>query len=132
MRDKMAGGGKKDCLVRETHNWYCKPGKTEGSWNFQKFYEKREDIWNHRAREKHSGSSVVRFSQTDPKGKGENMERIFGIEKGIRVPDGTVVYLLLNAKDTTGKLPGGLLEDFSLAAGEIKPGSGPRFTSCLW
>ncbi len=49
------------------------------------------------------------------------MRRIFSMERGNRVPDGTLVYPFLNSRDSTGNLPWGLLEEFSLAAGEIEP-----------
>jgi mannose-6-phosphate isomerase-like protein (cupin superfamily) len=39
---------------------------------------------------------------------------------GVQVPDGTKVFSLLNCRDSTSGLPGNLLEDFSLAAGEIE------------
>jgi len=38
------------------------------------------------------------------------------------VPDSTKVFPLFNCRDFTNSLPGNLLEDFSLAVGEIEPG----------
>jgi mannose-6-phosphate isomerase-like protein (cupin superfamily) len=49
------------------------------------------------------------------------VKRIFSIGKGAQVPDGTKVFPLLNCCDSTGGLPANLLEDFSLAVGEIEP-----------
>jgi len=49
------------------------------------------------------------------------MQRLFTVQKGNRVPDGTVVYPFLNCQDSTSNLPRDLLEDFSLAFGEIAP-----------
>jgi len=49
------------------------------------------------------------------------LKRIFSMEKGVQVPDGTRVFSLLNCRDSNSGLRGNLLEDFSLAAGEIKP-----------
>ena len=49
------------------------------------------------------------------------MRRIFSVGRGSRVPDGTKVYPLLNCQDSTSGLPWNLLEDFSLAVGEIRP-----------
>jgi mannose-6-phosphate isomerase-like protein (cupin superfamily) len=49
------------------------------------------------------------------------VKRIFSIGKGARVSDSTKVFSLLNCGDSTSGLPGNLLEDFSLAAGEIEP-----------
>ena len=49
------------------------------------------------------------------------MKRIFSIGKGAQVPDGTKVFPLLNCRDSTSGLPTNLLEDFSLAVGEIEP-----------
>jgi mannose-6-phosphate isomerase-like protein (cupin superfamily) len=49
------------------------------------------------------------------------LKKIFSMGKGVQVPDGTKVFSLLNCRDSTSGLPGNLLEDFSLAAGEIEP-----------
>ena len=49
------------------------------------------------------------------------MNRIFSIHGGFKVPDGTVVYPFLNAKDSTSGLPPDLLDGFSIAAGDIGP-----------
>ncbi len=49
------------------------------------------------------------------------MKRIFSIGKGALVSDSTKVFSLLNCGDSTSGLPWNLLEDFSLAAGEIEP-----------
>jgi len=49
------------------------------------------------------------------------LKRIFSVGKGVQVPDGTRVFSFLNCRDSNSGLPGNLLEDFSLAAGEIKP-----------
>jgi mannose-6-phosphate isomerase-like protein (cupin superfamily) len=50
------------------------------------------------------------------------LKRIFSVGKGVQVPDGTRIFSLLNCRDSNSGLPGNLLEDFSLAAGEIEPG----------
>lgn len=49
------------------------------------------------------------------------MKRIFSVGKGVRVPDGTRIFSLLNCRDSASGLPGNLLEDFSLALGVIEP-----------
>lgn len=49
------------------------------------------------------------------------MKGIFSVGKGVGVPDGTRVFSLVNCRDSTSGLPGNLLEDFSLAVGEIEP-----------
>lgn len=49
------------------------------------------------------------------------MRKIFSMGKGVRVPDATKVFPLLNCRDSTSGLAWNLLEDFSLAAGEIEP-----------
>jgi len=49
------------------------------------------------------------------------MRRIFTIGKEAQVPDGTKVFSLLNCLDSQSGLPANLLEDFSLALGEIEP-----------
>ncbi len=49
------------------------------------------------------------------------MRKIFSEGKGLQVPDGTKVFPLLNCRDSTSGLPGNLLNDFSLALGEIEP-----------
>jgi len=49
------------------------------------------------------------------------LKRIFSVGKGVRVPDGTRIFSLLNCRDSTAGLPGNLLEDFSLAVGVIEP-----------
>ena len=49
------------------------------------------------------------------------MRRIFSQRKGTQVPDGTKVFSLLNCLDSESGLPGNLLDDFSLAGGEIGP-----------
>jgi hypothetical protein len=51
------------------------------------------------------------------------VNRVFKIEHGIEVPDGTLVYRLLNPKDSTSGLPWDLVEGFSIAAGDILPNS---------
>ncbi len=51
------------------------------------------------------------------------MNRIFAIRDGFKVPDGTTVYPFLNAKDCVSGLPWGLLDGFSLSAGDIEPHS---------
>jgi mannose-6-phosphate isomerase-like protein (cupin superfamily) len=50
------------------------------------------------------------------------LRKIFSIGKGIQVPDSTKVFPLFNCRDFSSSLPGNLLEDFSLAVGEIEPG----------
>ena len=47
------------------------------------------------------------------------MKRILTVQKGNRVPDETIVFPFLNCKDATSNLPRDLLDDFSLAVGEI-------------
>ena len=49
------------------------------------------------------------------------MKRIFSVGKVVQVPDGTRVFSFLNCRDFNSGLPGNLLEDFSLATGEIEP-----------
>ncbi len=51
------------------------------------------------------------------------MNRVFGIEGGFTVPDGTTVYPFLNSKNSTSGLPWDLLDGFSLSAGDIEPHS---------
>lgn len=50
------------------------------------------------------------------------MKRIFSLGAGVQVPDGTKVFSFLNCRDSNSGLPGNLLEDFSLAGGEIEAG----------
>lgn len=40
---------------------------------------------------------------------------------GIKAPDGTVVYPVLNSKDITSDLPWDLVDGFSNAAGDVEP-----------
>jgi hypothetical protein len=47
------------------------------------------------------------------------IERIFQATDGFLVPDGTHVFPFLNSNDVGSGLPPGLLDDFSLAIGEI-------------
>jgi oxalate decarboxylase/phosphoglucose isomerase-like protein (cupin superfamily) len=54
------------------------------------------------------------------------MKRTFRAGTGCRVPDGTFVYPLLNSNDIKSGLPVGLLDDFSMAIGEIEAGSSSR------
>lgn len=61
------------------------------------------------------GSDEVLREENVPK------NRVFSIERGIRVPDGTLVYPFLNSKDRTSGLPWDLLDGLSVAAGEIEP-----------
>jgi len=49
------------------------------------------------------------------------LRKIFSMGKGIQVPDGTKVFSLLNCRDSTSGLAWDLLEDISLAGGEIEP-----------
>ena len=51
------------------------------------------------------------------------MNRIFTIEGGFTVPDGTTVYPFLNPKDSMSGLPWDLVEGFSIAAGDMAPKS---------
>ncbi len=51
------------------------------------------------------------------------MNRIFRIDRGFQVPDGTIVSPFLNSKDSESDLPWDLIEGFSIAAGEIAPNS---------
>lgn len=50
------------------------------------------------------------------------MKRVFSIDKGFTVGDGTFVYPFLNPKDMSQGLEWDLLEGFSIAAGDIGPG----------
>ena len=54
------------------------------------------------------------------------MNRIFGITRGISIPDGTTVYPFLNSKDETSGLPWDLTDGFSLSAGVVAPKSESR------
>ncbi len=47
--------------------------------------------------------------------------RLFAIDKGFKVPDGTIVYPFLNSKDLESGLPWELNDGFSIAAGDIGP-----------
>ena len=49
------------------------------------------------------------------------MNRIFTPQKGIQVPDGTMVYPFINGLDRTYGLPWNSQEGFSIASGEIAP-----------
>jgi mannose-6-phosphate isomerase-like protein (cupin superfamily) len=49
------------------------------------------------------------------------LRKVFSVGKGVQVSDATKVFSLLNCRDSNSGLPGNLLEDFSLAAGEIEP-----------
>jgi hypothetical protein len=60
------------------------------------------------------------------------MKRIFTISGGFTVLDGTTVYPFLNAKDSTSGLQRDLLDDFSLAAGDIAPYRTLRTHVTLW
>lgn len=51
------------------------------------------------------------------------MKQVFRIKEGFIVPDGTKIYPFLNAKDSMSSLPFDLLDGFSIAAGEIFPGT---------
>jgi hypothetical protein len=51
------------------------------------------------------------------------MNRIFAIDRGFKVPDGTIVTPFLNSKDSESDLPWDLVEGFSISAGEIAPNS---------
>jgi oxalate decarboxylase/phosphoglucose isomerase-like protein (cupin superfamily) len=54
------------------------------------------------------------------------MERAFRAGEGFRVPDDTLVFPLLNSNDVNSGLPVGLLDDFSMAIGEIDAGSSSK------
>ncbi len=54
------------------------------------------------------------------------MNRIFTLRKGIQVPDGTIVYPFLNGFDRKSGLPPDILQEFSLATGEIGPQSASK------
>jgi hypothetical protein len=54
------------------------------------------------------------------------MNHIFQISSFFRVPDGTLVSPFLNSKDSESKLPFGLVDQFSIAAGVIEPESQSR------
>lgn len=47
------------------------------------------------------------------------MKKIFNIEEGFVVPDGTKVYPFLNEKDSMSNLLFDILYGFSIAAGDI-------------
>lgn len=49
------------------------------------------------------------------------MKRVLSLGPGFTVPDGTVVYELLNRTDTKRDREPGRLDDFSIAAGDIGP-----------
>jgi hypothetical protein len=51
------------------------------------------------------------------------MNRVFAIQDGFTVPDGTTVYPFLNPKYSTSGLSWDLIEGFSMAAGAIAPHS---------
>lgn len=51
------------------------------------------------------------------------MNRIFTIDKGFQVPDGTIVSPFLNSQDSESDLPWDLVKGFSLSAGVIAPNS---------
>ena len=51
------------------------------------------------------------------------MNRVFTIQGGFTVPDGTTVYPFLNPRDSTSGLPWHIVEGFSMAAGAIAPHS---------
>lgn len=51
------------------------------------------------------------------------MRHVFTIRGGIAVPDGTTVFPFLSPHDDTSGLGWGLFEGFSIAAGEIAPGT---------
>lgn len=51
------------------------------------------------------------------------MNHIFTIRGGIAVPDGTTVFPFLSPHDDTSGLGWGLFEGFSIAAGELAPGT---------
>jgi len=56
------------------------------------------------------------------------MNRIFAIDRGFKVPDGTIVFPFLNSKDSEIDLPWDLVEGFSISAGEIAPIANQKFT----
>ena len=51
------------------------------------------------------------------------MNRVFTIDRGFQVPDGTIVSPFLNYKDSESDLTWDLVEGFSISAGEIAPNS---------
>ena len=51
------------------------------------------------------------------------MHHVFTIRGGIGVPDGTTVFPFLSPHDDTSGLGSNLFEGFSIAAGEIAPGT---------
>jgi mannose-6-phosphate isomerase-like protein (cupin superfamily) len=51
------------------------------------------------------------------------MNRVFTIDRGFQVPDGTIVSPFLNSQDSKNDLPFDLVEGFGIAAGEIAPNS---------
>jgi mannose-6-phosphate isomerase-like protein (cupin superfamily) len=51
------------------------------------------------------------------------MNRVFKIDQGYQVPDGTIVSPFLNSRDSESDLPWDLVEGFSIAGGEIAPNS---------
>jgi hypothetical protein len=54
------------------------------------------------------------------------MQRVFTIANGFRAPDGTTIAPFLNSKDSESNLPWDLVEEFSIAAGEIAPTSASK------
>jgi hypothetical protein len=52
------------------------------------------------------------------------MKRVFHITQGFTVPDGTMVYPFLNSKDSTSDIPWDLVDNVSLAVGDIAPAIG--------
>jgi mannose-6-phosphate isomerase-like protein (cupin superfamily) len=70
--------------------------------------------------------------------QGEGVKRVFSIGQGFQVPDGTTVYHLLNPKDKANDLEWDLLDGFSMAVGDIGPGTSsnihlhPIVTQVTW
>lgn len=78
-----------------------------------------------------AGNSFLGVSHAIAAGESPRQERVpdhrvFSIQDGIRVPDGTLVYPFLNPKDRTSGLPWDLMDGFSIAAGDIEPGNSSK------
>ena len=77
------------------------------------------------------GYCLLSVGDAGPAGESPQQEpvpdnRVFSIQDGIRVPDGTLVYPFLNPKDRTSGLPWDLMDGFSIAAGDIAPGQSSK------
>jgi hypothetical protein len=73
-----------------------------------------------------AGPSAMWWCVVFRRGEEEIMERALRAGAGFRVPDDTLVFPLLNPNDVNSGLPVGLLDDFSMAIGEIAAGSSSK------